>query len=512
MPSESITTLGEKKLIKRIIKKAELFNSEYFSKNSLAYNSFTAIGDDTSLIDLDFTKNLTKANESNFSSKGSYLVATSDMILKHSHFPKGMSYFEMGWKSVIVNISDLAAMGASPIGILLSIAVPKTLSISQFDKIIDGVVAACSYYEAPLIGGDTNSSISSISHNSHINSNFNSNSSANSSANSSDNVCNSKVNINEDEIILSVTALGHVEKDKVLMKFGFEEGDYVAITGELGLAALGFELLNSDINNPNNIEHKLIKNSYEKAIIKKATDKILNPVAKLLEGKKLKNSGFVTAATDITDGLASELYEMVDSNLRANIMSNHNNSNNNNIINTNNNTSTINVNSDNNTNNINNNTNIDTNNNSSSNENIDTGNSIDNSYGDSTGKNAVSVNDNVTYLNLDSYFNSNNTNNKNKDKNNNGILGFKIYEELIPRSSAMKKVAKYINKNPIDLALYFGEDFELLFTFKRNKVKDLKKILDFHVIGEVVNTGAVEIVDKHGNVFKLSSKGYEHSK
>ncbi|MGL6298949.1 MAG: thiamine-phosphate kinase, partial [Methanobacteriaceae archaeon] len=238
------------------------------------------------------------------------------MLLKHSHFPKGMSYFEMGWKSVIVNISDLAAMGASPIGILLSIAVPKTLTISQFDEIIDGVVAACSYYEAPLIGGDTNSSISSISHNSHINSSFDSNSS--SSSNSSANVLNSNVNINEDEIILSVTALGHVEKDKVLMKFGFEEGDYVAITGELGLAALGFELLNSDINNPNSIEHKLVKNSYEKAIIKKATDKTLNPVAKLLEGKKLKNSGFVTAATDITDGLASELYEMFDSNLRAN--------------------------------------------------------------------------------------------------------------------------------------------------------------------------------------------------
>ncbi|MGL4670282.1 MAG: thiamine-phosphate kinase [Methanobacteriaceae archaeon] len=586
MPSEPISTLGEKKLIKRIIKKAELSNPSYFSKNtessdtnntssndnsdsnssnsntlnsntfdysnssikSKASNSFTAIGDDASLIDL-------SVNGSNFNSNDSYLVATSDMMLKHSHFPKEMSYFQMGWKVVVVNISDLAAMGASPIGILLSVAVPKNLMISQFDEIIDGVVAACSYYDAPLIGGDTNSSYTFKSLN-----NF-----------------NKSIDISyEDEIILSATALGHVEKNKVLMKFGFKEGDYIALTGEIGLAALGFELLNSDINNYHSLEHKLIKNSYEKSMIKIAKDKILNPVAKLVEGKKLKNSGFVTSATDITDGLASEIYEMFDSNLRINGINSID------AIDTIDSITGINsISSDSsndsdfyttNINNTNTNINIPT----KTKDNFDNNNITDSSSHKGTTKAFVPDNNvNVTYVNLDYYINSpdsissnnnhNNSNSKNtnfnntnsnnsnitanntntkfddstEDNNNNnnsnspnssnnrnnninetnynkepnkGILGFKIYEELIPVASNMKKVAKYINRNPLDLALYFGEDFELLFTFERNKAKELKKILDFHVIGEVTNTGAVEIVDKRGNVSKLSSKGYEHLK
>ena len=174
------------------------------------------------------------------------LISTCDMLIESKHFPKGMSYFQMGFKAVTVNVSDLAAMGANPLGFLLSIAVPKDLELDSFKEIIDGVVDACSYYEIPLIGGDTNEA---------------------------------------SEIILSGTALGLC--DNPLMKNTSKVGDLICLTGDVGHSALGFELSGD--------------NSY--------VNKALKPIARLKEGRIIKDAG-ATSATDITDGLASELYEM----------------------------------------------------------------------------------------------------------------------------------------------------------------------------------------------------------
>jgi len=157
-----------------------------------------------------------------------------------------MSYFQMGFKSVTVNVSDLAAMGAEPLGFLLSIAIPKDLAIDSFKQIIKGVIDACSYYNIPLIGGDTNEA---------------------------------------SEIIISGTALGLC--DNPMMKNTARNGDLICLTGDIGMAALGFNL-NGD-------------NIY--------TKKSLEPYARLNEGQIIKKAG-ATSATDITDGLASELYEM----------------------------------------------------------------------------------------------------------------------------------------------------------------------------------------------------------
>ena len=174
------------------------------------------------------------------------LISTCDMLIQSRHFPKNMSYFEMGFKSVTVNVSDLAAMGAEPLGFLLSIAIPKDLDLDFFKEIIAGVLSACDYYSIPLIGGDTNEAY---------------------------------------EIIISGTALGLA--DKPLMKDTYQKGDLIAVTGDIGLAALGFELETFD-------------NIY--------TKKSLKPEARIKEGLILKD--FATSATDITDGLASELYEI----------------------------------------------------------------------------------------------------------------------------------------------------------------------------------------------------------
>ena len=174
------------------------------------------------------------------------LISTCDMLIESKHFPNGMSYFQMGFKAVTVNVSDLAAMGASPLGFLLSIALPKDLEVNHFKEIIDGVIDACDYYKIPLIGGDTNEA---------------------------------------SEIIISGTALGLC--DRPLMKDTAKMGDLVCLTGDIGLAALGFNLKGDNI--------------YSK--------RSLRPLARLKEGIIIKNAG-ATSATDITDGLASELYEM----------------------------------------------------------------------------------------------------------------------------------------------------------------------------------------------------------
>ena len=209
-----VSDIGEKELVRYIIS-----------------NSKSITPDDTAIIEFDSTN----------------LISTTDMLIQSRHFPDGMSYFHMGFKAVTANVSDLAAMGAQPLGFLLSIAIPKDLSLDDFKEILDGVLKACDYYSIPMIGGDTNEA---------------------------------------DEIIISGTALGLC--DAPLMRDTYEMGDVIAVTGDIGLAALGFELEISD-------------NIYSKKAIK--------PKARLKEGQILKENG-ATSATDITDGLASELYEI----------------------------------------------------------------------------------------------------------------------------------------------------------------------------------------------------------
>ena len=211
--SLKVSDIGEKELVRYIIA-----NSRFITPDDTAITAF---------------------NNTN-------LISTCDMLIQSRHFPENMSYYDMGFKAVTVNVSDLAAMGAEPLGFLLAIALPKDLDIDSFKEILEGVLKACDYYEIPLIGGDTNES---------------------------------------SEIIITGTALGLTEKP--IMKDTYQKGDLIAVTGDIGLAALGFEL--SDLDN-----------IYPKHALK--------PKAKIKEGIILKD--FATSATDITDGLASELYEI----------------------------------------------------------------------------------------------------------------------------------------------------------------------------------------------------------
>lgn len=303
--SLKVADIGEKELVKYIIA-----------------NSKEITADDTAVTQFSSTN----------------LISTCDMLIQSRHFPENMSYFNIGFKAVTVNVSDLAAMGAEPLGFLLAIAIPKDLELESFKEIIGGVLSACDYYSIPLIGGDTNEA---------------------------------------SEIIISGTALGLC--DEPLMMDNYSIGDVVAVTGDIGLAALGFEL--EDFNN---------------IYVKKA----LKPLARINEGITLKNSG-ATSATDITDGLASELYQ----------------------------------------------------------------------------------------IKKDSF-------------------GFMIYEELLNISDEYKQYCKNLGLNYLDLIFHVGEDFELLFTMPKEKLKNLD--INYRVIGEVTGSDVVELTLENGFVEKIENKGYEH--
>ena len=255
-----VSDIGEKGLIERIIERSKTCSNCRLDSSDNFSDFTTSIGDDSALTNVKIDDN-------------SYLVSSSDMIIQSSHFPYDMTYFQMGYKAVVVNVSDLASMGAENIGFLLNIAIPKDTLLDDFDDLICGVIKACDNYNIPLIGGDTNQA---------------------------------------NEIIISGTAIGQVDKDKALMKYGFETGDLVCISGELGLAALGFELLNLKKLLNNNlfemvdIEEKLQKvYEIDSSLCDLAIFKALKVEARYDEGRILRDYNTKenrVSATDITDG------------------------------------------------------------------------------------------------------------------------------------------------------------------------------------------------------------------
>ena len=334
-----VSDIGEKELIKRILKKSSscAVNSTFFD-----HLGIKSLNDDAALI--------------NFGEK--YLVATSDILFKSVHFPSEMTPEQIGEKVVTVNVSDLAAMGAKPIGIIIAVGLPKEMPLNDFDMLIDGILKGCSKYEMMLIGGDTNES---------------------------------------SELTISGTCLGIVGKDKVLMKNGGNPGDIVAVTGPLGLAAAGFEIL----FNPE-IKLEDLDGNYKNLALKYA----LNPEARIEEGILLAKSGLVTSATDITDGLASEIGELINA-------------------------------------------------------------------------------------------------------SSNGI-GITIYEEMIPLTDAVLKIAEKTSKNALEFALYYGEDFELLLTIEKDAFEQISSKIPLHEIGKVTSSGKMIIVQSDGKEEILKPLGYEH--
>ncbi len=196
-----------------------------------------------------------------------YLTIGTDMIQEGSHIYKGMTPYQAGRKAAVVNFSDLASMGAQPRGFLLSISISEKEDFSKFKEIFHGVEAACQEAGARFIGGDMNRGR---------------------------------------RLVLDGVAFGTLKKKEIMRRTGARPGDIVAVTGHLGSAACGWQILEKGLDLRRFDEET--RTRIEKNIISPC----LEPRARVKEGRIMAKSGCVTSCTDISDGLAFSLGYMRD--------------------------------------------------------------------------------------------------------------------------------------------------------------------------------------------------------
>lgn len=179
------------------------------------------------------------------------VVISTDVITFRRHMPKGMSYERFGWMAAAVNLSDMAGMGARPVGFLASFLMPPDLDETALYAMVDGMEECLSEYDAFILGGDTKTGEGAI--------------------------CG--------------TAVGVMEGRKPMTRSGARPGDVVAVTGTLGSAAAGYYAV------INNDEAPLSRLALEA------------PIPRIEEGVILADSG-ASSCMDISDGLSSAVSEI----------------------------------------------------------------------------------------------------------------------------------------------------------------------------------------------------------
>lgn len=197
-------------------------------------------------------------------------VVTTDLLLEGVHFD--LSYAPLthvGFKAVAVNISDVAAMNAIPKQITVSIALSNRFSVEAVDALYAGINAAAEHYGVDVVGGDTTASRSGL--------------------------------------VVSVTAIGEVKKEQVVYRSGAKENDIICVTGDLGGALIGLQILEREkqvyLSNPD------MKPELDKYQI--VTARQLRPEARMDIIHELREMEVVpTSMMDVSDGLASELFHI----------------------------------------------------------------------------------------------------------------------------------------------------------------------------------------------------------
>lgn len=236
-----IATLGEFGLIDHLTRNIELKNA----------SSVLGVGDDAAVID-------------HF---GKQTVVTTDLLIENVHFDLMYTPLKhLGYKAVVVNVSDVFAMNATPTQITVSIAFSNRFSVEALSEFYEGVYAACEVYGVDLVGGDTSSS--------------------------------------QKGFVISVTALGEVMQDKFVQRSTANKGDLICVSGDLGAAFLGMTLLERekkiflenpqiqpDLENEDYIVGRFLKPEAAAHIIKFFEEQQITP----------------TAMMDISDGLSSDL-------------------------------------------------------------------------------------------------------------------------------------------------------------------------------------------------------------
>lgn len=236
-----INTLGEFGLIDFLTKNIEFQNA----------GTIIGVGDDAAVID----------------PFGKQVVISTDILIEGVHFDLTYTPLKhLGYKSVIVNLSDIYAMNAQPEQFLLSIGVSNRFSVEAISEFYEGVYLACEKYGVDLVGGDTASSASGF--------------------------------------IINGTAVGSVAPDTYVTRSGAKEGDLLCVSGDLGAAYLALQLLERekkiylenprvqpDLENQTYVLQRLLKPEARKEIIAFLADQKIVP----------------TAMMDVSDGLSSDV-------------------------------------------------------------------------------------------------------------------------------------------------------------------------------------------------------------
>ncbi|MAC96695.1 MAG: thiamine-phosphate kinase [Flavobacteriales bacterium] len=239
-----LTEVGEFGLIERLTK-----NIKFHQKSSLV-----GVGDDAAVI----------KNEDEVT------VVTTDMLVEGVHFDLLYTPLKhLGYKSVVVNLSDIYAMNAKPKQITVSIAASNRISVEALEEIYEGIQLACEIYKVDLVGGDTTSSLSGL--------------------------------------IISVTAIGTASESRIVKRNGAKENDLICVSGDLGAAYAGLQVLEREksvYQENQNMQPDLSGKDY-------ILERQLKPEARMELVQFFEKEGIQPSAMiDISDGLSSELIHL----------------------------------------------------------------------------------------------------------------------------------------------------------------------------------------------------------
>jgi|TARA_B100000315_G_scaffold229129_1_gene238495 thiamine-monophosphate kinase len=224
-----LSQLGERKIIK-------IFEKIYGDCDK----AVLGMGDDSCIIEQD---------------ENHYLVVSTDLLSRKTHFPLEMSPQNIGKYAVNACLSDIASMGANPLGLLFSYGLPKNTEENFIKGLAQGIAKACTDHDTCVLGGDTKE---------------------------------------QDELLITGIALGKVRKDRVLRRSGAKVHDLICTTGIIGSSAAGFYAMIKELDVP----PKFIKAAFE-------------PQARIKEGIAINK--YATSCADISDGLAYTIHEIVKS-------------------------------------------------------------------------------------------------------------------------------------------------------------------------------------------------------
>jgi thiamine-monophosphate kinase len=246
MSRTEIKDYGEFGLIHHLTKNIELQNA----------SSILGVGDDAAVID-------------HF---GKQTVITTDLLIEGVHFDLSYTPLKhLGYKCVVVNVSDIYAMNATPTQITLSIGLSSRFSVEAIEEFYEGVYVACEEYGVDLIGGDTSAS--------------------------------------QKGFIISVTAIGEVVTEKIVKRSTAQKGDLICCSGDLGGSYIGLLFLEREkkiyLENPQ-IQPDLENESY-------VIGRLLKPKARKDIHQFLEENDILpTSMMDISDGLSSELLHICE--------------------------------------------------------------------------------------------------------------------------------------------------------------------------------------------------------